>query len=292
MSISKIKNTKLALCLMSIALFMVSLSGLQTKAGAEEMEFGRGLSVNVKVMSYNIHHAEGVDGVLDMERIGRIIEEEEADIIGLQEVDNHWSERSDFQDQAKWLAERLGMFYVYAANLDRDPLNEGEPRRQYGTAILSKYPILHSENHPLTKIGNTEQRGLLEAAINVKGNHLHFYNTHLALTTAEREIQMKEIIAITGESKGPKVIMGDLNAVPESIEMQPMYAHYLDVFADQPEAYTYPAVNPTKRIDYIFTSADVKTVETEVLQTLASDHLPLTAELVLERIDPFNNGGK
>lgn len=292
MIISRMKNMKLVLCLMSIALFMVSLFGLQTKAGAEEMEFGRGLPVNVKVMSYNIHHAEGVDGVLDMERIARIIEEEEADIIGLQEVDNHWSERSDFQDQAKWLAERLGMFYVYAANLDRDPLNEGEPRRQYGTAILSKYPILHSENHPLTKIGNTEQRGLLEAAINVKGNHLHFYNTHLALTTAEREIQMKEIIAIAGESKGPKVIMGDLNAVPESIEMQPMYAQYLDVFADQPEAYTYPAVNPTKRIDYIFTSTDVKAVETEVLQTLASDHLPLTAELVLERMDPFNNGGK
>nr|WP_263324474.1 endonuclease/exonuclease/phosphatase family protein [Neobacillus sp. Marseille-Q6967] len=292
MIISRLKNMKLVMCLMSFALFIVSLSGMQSKAAAEEMEFGRGIPVNVKVMSYNIHHAEGVDGVLDLERIAKIIEGEKADIIGLQEVDNHWSERSDFQDQAKWLAERLGMFYVYAANLDRDPLKEGEPRRQYGTAILSKYPILHSENHPLTKIGNTEQRGLLEASINVKGNHLHFYNTHLALTTAEREIQMKEIISIAGESKGAKVIMGDLNAVPESIEMQPMFAEYLDVFADNPEAYTYPAVNPTKRIDYIFTSDDIKTIETEVIHTLASDHLPLTAELVLERMDPFNNGVK
>lgn len=283
---------KWVMCLMSIVLFLVSLTGMQAKAEVNEMDFGRGQSVNVKVMSYNIHHAEGVDGVLDLERIAMVIEDEDADIIGLQEVDNHWSDRSDFQDQAKWLAERLGMFYVYGANLDRDPLNEGEPRRQYGTAILSKYPILHSENHPLTKIGNTEQRGLLEAAINVKGNHLHFYNTHLALTTAEREIQMKEIIAIAGESKGPKVIMGDLNAVPESIEMEPMFAHYRDVFTEKTDAYTYPAENPSKRIDYIFTSADVKTVETDVLHTLASDHLPLTAELVLERMEPYYNGGK
>ena len=286
------KITKLVMCLMSIAFFMGSLIGTQSKAKANGTEFERGVSVNVKMMSYNIHHAEGVDRLLDLERIAKIIEVEGAEIIGLQEVDNHWSERSAFEDQAKWLAERLGMFYVYAANLDRDPLNEGEPRRQYGTAILSKYPILKSENHSLTRIGNTEQRGLLEATINVKGNHLHFYNTHLALTTAEREIQMKEIIAIAGGSKGPQVIMGDLNAVPESIEMQPMYANYLDVFADQPEAYTYSAINPTKRIDYIFTSSDIKTVETDVLNTLASDHLPITAEIVLERLEPFYNGGK
>ncbi|WP_235714609.1 endonuclease/exonuclease/phosphatase family protein [Neobacillus dielmonensis] len=147
-----------------------------------------------------------------MKRIAKTIEDEGADVIGLQEVDNHWSERSDFQDQAKWLAERMGMFYVYAANLDKAPLNEGESRRQYGTAILSKYPILHSENHSLTKIGKTEQRGLLEATINVKGNQLHFFNTHLALTTAERHIQTQEIIDIAGQSEGPKVIMGDFNA--------------------------------------------------------------------------------
>lgn len=286
------KIMKLVMCLMSIAFFMGSLIGNQSKAAANGTVFERGVSVNVKMMSYNIHHAEGVDRVLDLERIAKIIEDEGAEIIGLQEVDNHWSERSAFEDQAKWLAERLGMFYVYAANLDRDPLNEGEPRRQYGTAILSKYPILNSENHSLTRIGNTEQRGLLEATINVKGNHLNLYNTHLALTTAEREIQMKEIIAIAAESKGPQVIMGDLNAVPESIEMQPMYAHYLDVFADQPEAYTYSATNPTKRIDYIFTSSDIKTVEADVIHTLASDHLPITAEIVLERLEPYYNGGK
>ncbi|KAB7705575.1 endonuclease/exonuclease/phosphatase [Bacillus aerolatus] len=273
------------------ALLTATLTGFASNTHAQENTFARGQSTNVKVMSYNIHHAEGEDGVLDLERIARIIGGSDADIIGLQEVDNHWSSRSDFQDQAKMLAERLGLFYVYAANLDLEPVNEGDHRRQYGTAILSKYPIIKSENHLLSKIGSTEQRGLLKATINVKGNHLHVYNTHLALTSAEREMQMKQIIEIANKSKGPKVIMGDLNATPESNEMKPIISGYVDVFANTgSEANTYPADHPSKRIDYIFTSKDIETVNAQVINTLASDHLPLTAEIVLEREAPFYNG--
>ena len=44
----------------------------------------------------------------DLERIAKVIEDSGAEIIGLQEVDNHWAERSNFEDQAKWLADRLG----------------------------------------------------------------------------------------------------------------------------------------------------------------------------------------
>ena len=54
-------------------------------------------SIDVKVMSYNIHHAVGQDGILDLERIAKVIEDSGAEIIGLQEVDNHWSERSQFE---------------------------------------------------------------------------------------------------------------------------------------------------------------------------------------------------
>ncbi|WP_034261945.1 endonuclease/exonuclease/phosphatase family protein [Bacillus sp. J33] len=284
------KRTRKVLSVLFMILLM--LLGIGNSSFAEVSSLDRGQPVNVKVMSYNIHHGEGEDGVLDLERIAKIIEESNTDIVGLQEVDNHWSDRSDFQDQAKWLAERLGMFYTYAANLDREPLNEGDQRRQYGTAILSKYPIIYSENHFLSKIGNTEQRGLLEATINVKGNNLHFYNTHLALTSAEREMQINEIIEITSGSKGPKLILGDLNAAPESNEMKPMYSNYLDVFTDQDYANTYPADHPAKRIDYIFTSKDVETINTEVIHTLASDHLPIFAEIVLDREQPFYNGNK
>lgn len=93
------------------------------------------------VMSFNIHHGVGVDGLLNLQRVADVIKTEGVDVVGLQEVDRHWGERSDFVDQAAWLADELDMHVVYGANLDLDPAQPGEPRRQYGTAILSERPI-------------------------------------------------------------------------------------------------------------------------------------------------------
>lgn len=269
----------------AILFFLVAMSPT-SYTFANEQSHSRKKPVDVQVLSFNIHHAVGIDGILDIERIANTIEGENAEIIGLQEVDKHWSERSQFEDQARWLAERLDMHYTYAANLDRDPLNAGEPRRQYGTAILSKYPIIHAQNHLLTKVGNTEQRGLLEAKINVKGNHLTVYNTHLALTTTERQLQMDEIISIANDAKGPKFIMGDLNATPESDEMRPLLSNFHDSFAHLNHAFTYYSDDGTpKRIDYILTSKKVKTSNAKVISSIASDHLPLTATLTIFSAD-------
>lgn len=269
---------KIAAFLATMLFLMIPVSS----SFASELSATKDKAIQVKVMSYNIHHAEGVDAILDLERIAKVIEDSGAEIIGLQEVDNHWSDRSELEDQAKWLADRLDMHFTYVANIDLDPLNPGEPRRQYGTAVLSKYPIIQAENYPLSKIGNTEQRGLSETVINVNGHHLNFYNTHLALTAAERTIQVQEIIEITSKTEGPKVIMGDLNARPDSLEMQPLFAHYKDSFADQNDAYTIPSENPTRRIDYIFTSNEIQTANAEVISTIASDHLPIVAEITLD----------
>jgi endonuclease/exonuclease/phosphatase family metal-dependent hydrolase len=259
--------------------------------------FERGNETDIKVMAYNIHHGEGTDAILDLKRIATVIKESDADIIGLQEVDNHFSERSNFEDQAKWLAKYLGMHYTYAANLDYEPLEVGQPRRQYGTAVLSKYPILSSENHLLTNIpypvNPTEQRGLLETVINVKGNHVHFYNTHLDNKRAkQRDLQVREILDIANQNEGTKIFVGDFNAEPDSAEILKMTAHYKDVFdvLGQDDDYTIPVENPNRRIDYIFTSDDVKISSGEVIKTFASDHLPIVAELVLTKKTLFNNG--
>jgi endonuclease/exonuclease/phosphatase family metal-dependent hydrolase len=249
----------------------------------------RGKETDIKVMTYNIHHA-GIDAFLDLKRIAVLINTSGADIIGLQEVDYHFSERSNFEDQAKWLSNFLGMNYAFGANLDYDPIQEGECRRQYGTAVLSKYPILSAENHLLTNIAYlenpTEQRGLLETVINVKGNHVQFYNTHLDHQRAEqRALQIKEINDIANKKEGPIIFVGDFNATPESAELLKMTAQYKDVFSElgQNNNFTFPANKPDSRIDYIFTSEDVKIRTGEVINTNFSDHLPITAELVLKK---------
>ncbi|MEF3306302.1 endonuclease/exonuclease/phosphatase family protein [Paenibacillus sp. GYB003] len=286
----KRRITAFGLALFVLMMLATSASGLSL-AGEGPDPFPRGEEVAVKVMSYNIHHGVGEDGVLDLNRIAGVIREAGADLVGLQEVDKHYGARSNFEDQAKKLSELLGMHVAFGANLDRDPLEEGQPRRQYGTAVLSKYPIIRSENHFLSSFGS-EQRGLLETTINVKGNHVHLFNTHLGLTVQQRLAQVNEILDIARKRQGTKIILGDFNAKPTSQEIATMTAQYNDGFAGMDDAFTYPASPaPTSRIDYIFTSPDVSLTERQVLNgILASDHLPVVGTVVLNREAPFDNG--
>ncbi len=260
-----------------------------------------GKTTEVTVMSFNIHYGADGDDLFDLERTASVIEDSGAEIIGLQEVDNHWGSRSKFLDEAAWLADRLDMHFVYGANLDEAPLPGSVDRRQYGTAILSEYPIISSENHLLTNIEYqeqpTEQRGLLEAVVNIRGNHIAFYNTHLDFQRAEqRALQVQEILDITSSSKRPAVIVGDLNATPDSPELQPLFAVFTDTFTalGQNEDYTFgpdleglpgsgSVENPTLRIDYILTARGVTATSARVIHTTASDHLPIVAELSITK---------
>ncbi len=238
----------------------------------------------VTVATYNIHHGAGVDDRLDLERIASEIERGGAQIVGLQEVDRHWSARSDFVDQAGWLADRLGMRVVYGANLDREPLEPGQPRRQYGTAILSSYPILRHRNTYLPRPQGGEQRGLLEATRNVRGVHVRVANTHLQHNSAfERAAQTERIMQLLADSRNPVVLMGDLNARPGAPELAPLWRRLTDAWtrAGTDDGFTYPAQAPAHRIDYVLVTPDVDVESAAVLPSPAADHLQLVAALAL-----------
>jgi endonuclease/exonuclease/phosphatase family metal-dependent hydrolase len=233
----------------------------------------------MKIMSYNIQHGVGDDSILNLERLGNFVRTSGANIVGLQEVDNNWSERSDFVAQAKWISDFLQMEYVYGANLNLTPLAEGEASRQYGLSIISNYPILNHKHYFLTS--GSEQRGLLEATIDVNGNHYYLFNAHLGLNQQEREIQMKEILDITSQYNDKKIIVGDFNAIPGEV-VPMMEGQFKDVFIQNTQVLTFPSNVPQKQIDYIFVSKDVITTNARVEESLASDHLPITVEIELE----------
>lgn len=238
----------------------------------------------LNVLTYNIHHGRGLDGVLDLERIAAMIDDSGADLVGLQEVDKHWSARSDWEDQPAWFAQRLGMHVVYAANLDLPPLNPGEPRRQYGTAILSRFPIKDFHNTLLPTYPGQEQRGLLEAIIEVRGNELRFADTHLtSYSKAERRRQARRVVELLGASEQPTVLVGDLNARPRAPEITTLTAHWRDTWTEVGDGpgYTIKAGRPTARIDYVLHSGGVLARSAEVITTYGSDHLPVFAELSL-----------
>lgn len=238
----------------------------------------------VVAMSFNIHHGRGVDGNVDLSRIARVVRDSGAEIVGLQEVDRHWSERSDFVDQAGWLARDLRMHVVYGANLDRDPLRPGEPRRQYGTAILSDRPILEWDNTFLPRFANHEQRGLLRAFVNVRGVPVEVYNTHLQHNdAAEREAQTQAIQDLIGTPDNSVVLLGDLNARPNAPEIQTLLETLTDAWieAGVGDGYTYSSQDPNARIDYVMKSGDVVARTAAVITSDASDHLPVMSELHL-----------
>jgi endonuclease/exonuclease/phosphatase family metal-dependent hydrolase len=236
------------------------------------------------VMTYNIHHGVGIDGVLDLERIAVPIETSGADVIGLQEVDNHWSARSNWVNQPAWFAERLEMHYVYAANLDLPPVDPGEPRRQYGTAILSRYPIKDVTNTLLPRYPTGEQRGLAVATIKVRGAELRFANTHLTSNNnAERLEQAQKLISLLGTSTTPTLLVGDLNARPDAPEIKTLTAVLADTWPEVGDGPgdTIEADNPTARIDYLLHSPQVTPISAMVPATLASDHLPVVGRFVI-----------
>lgn len=242
----------------------------------------------VRVATFNIHHAVGTDDRLDLDRVAADIRETRADVIGLQEVDNHWSSRSDDADQAAELARRLDMHYVYGANLDLDPVTPGSPRRQYGTAVLSKWPIRSWRNTLLPRPRGGEQRGLLEAVIKARGSYMRFAVTHLQHNNAEERLAQSEAIgSLLDESAEPVVLVGDLNAPPGAPELAPVETRFHDAWelggVPGDPGYTYDAETPHARIDYVKVSPGLPVSNAVVYESVASDHLPFAADVLLPR---------
>jgi endonuclease/exonuclease/phosphatase family metal-dependent hydrolase len=274
------RHAVLAAVLLLVALVATVVAGTGTAAGVPGDPPPRPLSV----ATFNIHHGVGLDNVLDLERIAATVESTGAEVVGLQEVDVHFGERSNFVDQATWLADRLGMYVVFGANLDLDPLTPGAPRRQYGTAVMSEHRISEWTNTLLPRPEGGEQRGLLEARIRVRGLPVRVFNTHLQHDSqVERLAQIaaiRDILAGTDESV---VVLGDLNAAPDSQEIASLTEDLVDawVTAGVGDGYTYDAATPHARIDYVMSSGDVVARTAAVVTTDAADHLPVVVDLGL-----------
>ncbi|HEY9289951.1 MAG TPA: endonuclease/exonuclease/phosphatase family protein [Microlunatus sp.] len=263
------------------AVALSTIAAAFTAAPAQARPGARPLTV----MSFNIHHGAGTDEVLSLPRIADVIKANGADVIGLQEVDRHYSERSEWADQPAELAELLGYHVVFGANIDEEPPAEGRPRIQYGTAILSRYPITAWQNTHLFQSPDQEQRGLLEASIDVNGKEFRFYDTHLAASSeSDRQEQARQIIDLI-EHDRPGVLVGDMNAEPTAPEIKTLAADLDDTWltAGEGDPSTFPAEAPTKRIDMIFGTGRVQPVRSAVVDTdpVASDHRPVTAKIII-----------
>ncbi|HET9139199.1 endonuclease/exonuclease/phosphatase family protein [Actinophytocola sp.] len=244
----------------------------------------------VRALTFNIHTGIGEDGRLDLARTAAVIRDSGADIAGLQEVDVHWAARSEFADQATELARMLGMRSFFAPIYDLPPLTEGAPRRQYGVAVLSRFPILRAENHPITRLSTQDpdpvpqpMPGFAEAVVLARGIPLHVYVTHLDFRPdpAVRAAQVADTLRILDQDgrRARQVLLGDFNAEPTAPELAPLFGSLRDTWPGPDPGLTYPAAAPAKRIDYVTVSPTLRTRDPAVLASDASDHRPVRVTL-------------
>lgn len=226
----------------------------------------------VRVLTYNIHHGEGLDGKLDLERIARVIRDQKPDLVALQEVD--WkTTRTGGVDQAAELARLTGMHAVFGKAMDF-------AGGAYGQALLSKTRPGPLTIHRLP--GTGEPRIAVEIPVTTAtGFRLRMVGVHLDHQQPDRRLQ--QAIALRGALKTahakdplPAILTGDFNDIPDSLPLQTFTTSGWTAISKAEPRHTSPANQPRKEIDHILTIGLAPNAPATVLpEATASDHRPV-----------------
>jgi endonuclease/exonuclease/phosphatase family metal-dependent hydrolase len=245
----------------------------------------------LRIMTYNIHGCAGMDGKVCTSRIARVIAQYEPDLVALQE-----SYGEPPGAQALAILKELKEIYHFPSDMRCE-------QDDYGNAILSVFPmqLIKSAKLPTLPGRDLEIRGAIWVKVNLKHNVMtsepiggessfNFLNTHLGLFSMERQKQTEALLGDAwlggAETDHPALLVGDFNASPSSTVFRSLTSRF---FCAQENATghkfrnTFPGRYPVTRIDHIFCSREFKIHKVEVprshLTRLASDHLPLVAEV-------------
>jgi endonuclease/exonuclease/phosphatase family metal-dependent hydrolase len=234
----------------------------------------------VRIATYNIHKARGIDGRVRVERIARVLRAIDADVIALQEVVSR--EGPSIEDhQAAYLAEQLG--YGFAI---------GETRKHrggvYGNVTLSRWDFELVRPLDLSVKGR-EARGVLRTDIRVGRHLVHVFNVHLGTAHRERRTQavrlMDEDLLRAIDISGPRLVLGDFNEWTHGLVTRTLSAefHLTDLRDHIPRMRSYPPLLPFLNLDHIYFDHQLRIERAWFPRTrlclIASDHLPLVAEL-------------
>jgi endonuclease/exonuclease/phosphatase family metal-dependent hydrolase len=229
-------------------------------------------------MTYNVHGCMGRDGKVSVTRIARLIARHNPGIVCLQELD---AVRPVHQAEA--ISRKLAMEFHYFSSM------KSEKR---GNAILSRYPLRLVKMGPLPRSVDSpifEPRGAIWVEIDVNGKKIQLFNTHLSLSPQEA---LKQAVALMGpdwaggvKDRDRLVVCGDFNADPPSKVCGKIGEDLKSVQAGRKVINTLTSYAPLRAVDHIFTGKGLRTLKVEVprtgLERIASDHLPLVAELEL-----------
>lgn len=241
---------------------------------------------NINVMTYNIHKGFSRFKKLSIFDIRAQIENWDPDIVFLQEVQGKHNKFEELYEL--WPKEGLHDFFAkdpwnhvaYGANALYD---EGH----HGNAILSKYPIIHYENHNVST-SKLEQRGILHAIIKWNGEkNVHLFCVHLSLSGKGRKWQLKVLADLIKElpENIPVIIAGDFNdwfnyaksSLLKDTGLNEILRKHLK------NVRSFPSEYPLLSLDRLYTRGfDIISGEIGKSCGKISDHAPVTASLILK----------
>jgi endonuclease/exonuclease/phosphatase family metal-dependent hydrolase len=231
----------------------------------------------IRLMLYNLHMGYDPQGRLSVPELARVIGEHDPDLVVLNEVDRGWLVTGG-HDVLQLLLDELDELYpVFAPAADE----------VWGNALLSRFPVTELSTGRLPRGSDPMPRGQLAAIVEIApdvqigivGTHL----SHIEDQGATRLPQARSVAATVAwlRDRGlPTAVLGDLNAEPDSAEIQTFGTFVGPTLrANNP---TWPSWDPQRQIDHILVSGDLTVVEAEVIDTQASDHLPILVTVTLE----------
>ena len=224
----------------------------------------------IRVMSYNIRNAIGIDNVVDYQRVADVIINTAPAVVALQELDSV-TNRSKGVDVLSHLASLTAMYPIYGASI---PYDDGK----YGIGVLSKERPVSWKRIPLP--GREEARSLL--LVEFKDYILGC--THFSLNSEDRMASIPVINQAVRDYNKPVFLAGDINAIPTSPELNALRENWA-ILTDTAK-FTIPSNSPTRTIDYILgytpKGYTYSVWQTIVPNTQASDHLPVFADIRLK----------
>ena len=229
----------------------------------------------LKLMSYNIKNANGMDNVCNFQRIANVINNASPDVVAIQEVDS-MTNRSRQKYVLGEIADRTQMHGYFAPAIDYDG-------GKYGIGLLTKQVPLRLQSLPLP--GREEARTLILAEF---ADYIYCC-THMSLTEEDRMKSLELVKAFTSSSTKPLFLAGDMNAEPESGFIKELQKDFQ--ILSNPKQHTFPAPDPKETIDYIATlkqnAKGFAVISAKVInEPMASDHRPILVELrTVEKAD-------
>jgi len=237
-------------------------------------------SVNLKIMSYNIRHGEGLDTILDLSRSAAIIKSQSPDLVGLQEVD-HFCSRTDSIGQTKYLAQLTNMTGSFGAFMDYQG-------GQYGMATLSAKPLTSTKVLRLPDALYEPRTAIIHEVQLAQGCTIVFANVHLDWIdnvegSANRLKQAESLLQYIDSLNKATIITGDFNCTPDAPTMR-YFAEQGFVFIKKGEDNLSFQGESKSEIDHLIyrDSEQIKFIENSIKllkEPIVSDHRPLVVEM-------------